>query len=90
MACRLSLYTCSDSFYAKAESIFDPTVTDSAVSVLCNLQTNDDSLKLKIEELQIDCEKGIVVEGFSQGSNLANLAKNYDDNVQAVFLKGGK
>ena len=58
--------------------------------MLCNLQTEDENLKSKIEALQIDCDKGIVVEGFSQGSNLANLAKNYDENVQAVFLKGGK
>ena len=84
------LYTCSDSFYAKAEAIFNPSKTDSATAVLCDLQTNDESLKSKIEALQIDCDKGIVVEGFSQGSNLANLAKNYDGNVQAVFLKGGK
>ena len=55
-----SLYTCSDSFYAKAEAIFDPIYyPDSATAVLCDLQTNDESLKSKIEALQIDCDKGI-------------------------------
>lgn len=35
-----------------------------------------------------DCSKGIVVAGFSQGSILAILSKNYDSRVQAGFGMG--
>jgi hypothetical protein len=32
--------------------------------------------------------KGIVVSGFSQGANMASLAKNYDSRVRAAYLAG--
>lgn len=35
-----------------------------------------------------DVSKGLVVMGFSQGANIASLAKNYDAAVQAAFLIG--
>ncbi len=35
-----------------------------------------------------DCDYGIVVGGFSQGSQLALLAKNYDSRVLAVWAQG--
>lgn len=35
-----------------------------------------------------DVSKGLVVMGFSQGANIASLAKNYDAAVEAVFLIG--
>jgi hypothetical protein len=35
-----------------------------------------------------DIAKGLVVMGFSQGANIASLAKNFDADVDAVFLIG--
>jgi len=59
----------------KARCIFDSIRTDSAVTTLCN-------------RAKADCTKGIVVGGFSQGSIIADLAKNYDARVQAAFGMG--
>jgi hypothetical protein len=57
---------------AKSSCIFNPGSTASAVSQLCSRGN-------------ADCSKGIVVAGFSQGSILGILAKNYDARVQAVY-----
>jgi len=57
---------------AKSSCIFNPNSTLSAVSQLCS-------------RAKADCSKGIVVGGFSQGSILALLAKNYDARVQAAY-----
>jgi hypothetical protein len=35
-----------------------------------------------------DCSKGIIMGGFSQGSQLALIAKNYDSRVKAVWTQG--
>lgn len=56
----------------KASCIFNPNSTTSAVAQLCS-------------RAKADCSKGIVVGGFSQGSVLATLAKNYDSRVQAAY-----
>ncbi len=59
----------------KANCIFKPDSPSSAVSQLCS-------------RAKADCSKGIVVAGFSQGSVLALLAKNFDARVQAVYGLG--
>lgn len=60
---------------AKASCAFNPNSAASAVSQLCARGT-------------ADCSKGIVVAGFSQGSIMAILAKNYDARVQAAYGTG--
>lgn len=60
---------------AKASCAFDPNSAASAVSQLC-------------ARGKADCAKGIVVGGFSQGSIMAILAKNYDARVQAAYGMG--
>lgn len=60
---------------AKAKCIYDPASSASAVAKLCG-------------RTKADCNKGIVVAGFSQGSILAILAKNYDARVQAAYGLG--
>jgi hypothetical protein len=59
----------------KASCIFNPNSANSAVSQLC-------------ARARADCSKGIVVGGFSQGSVLALLAKNFDARVQAAYGTG--
>lgn len=56
---------------AKSSCMFNPNSALSAVPQLC-------------ARAKADCSKGIVVGGFSQGSILALLAKNYDARVQAA------
>ncbi|HJV50344.1 MAG TPA: hypothetical protein VJ652_02730 [Noviherbaspirillum sp.] len=60
---------------SKSSCIFSPNSSVSAVSQLCS-------------RAKADCSKGIVVAGFSQGSVLALLAKNYDARVQASYGMG--
>lgn len=60
---------------AKSSCIFNPNSTLSAVAQLCS-------------RAKADCSKGIVVGGFSQGSVLALLAKNFDARVQAAYGMG--
>lgn len=59
----------------RSKCIFDSTSASSAVAALCSRS-------------QADCSKGIIVAGFSQGSVLGILSKNYDSRVQAVFGMG--
>jgi hypothetical protein len=59
----------------RAKCAFDPATATSAVATLCARPT-------------ADCSKGIVVAGFSQGSILAILAKNYDTRVEAAYGLG--
>jgi len=61
-------------FYQKrAESVYDYTRSDSALGVLCSLQG-------------VDCRKGIVLSGVSQGGALALLGNNYAPDVKAVYV----
>lgn len=60
---------------AKSSCAFNPNSTSSAVTALCS-------------RAKADCSKGIVVSGFSQGSILTLLAKNYDSRVQAAYGMG--
>jgi hypothetical protein len=69
-----SFGTCS-TLSTRSKCIFDAGSASSAVKALCSRPT-------------ADCSKGIVVSGFSQGSILAILSKNYDSRVQAVYGLG--
>lgn len=66
-----TIQVCS-SYTERAQSVFDATVSTSAVSVLCHLPG-------------AACSKGIVTAGESQGGMLAVLAKNYAPQVQATY-----
>jgi len=59
----------------RARCIFDASSASSAVAALCS-------------RTAADCSKGIVVAGFSQGSILSILSKNYDTRVQAAYGLG--
>jgi predicted esterase len=60
---------------SRARCIYDAGRSSSAISRLCS-------------RAKADCSKGIVVSGFSQGSIMATLAKNYDSRVQAAYGLG--
>lgn len=62
---------------SKASCMFNPNSAVSAISQLCS-------------RTKADCSKGIVVAGFSQGSIMAILAKNYDSRVQAAYGLGAQ
>jgi len=62
---------CPD-YISRAKSIFDSTRSTSAVGVLCSLSG-------------VNCGKGIVTAGMSQGAALSILAKNYAPSVMASF-----
>jgi dienelactone hydrolase len=63
--------TCS-AYTPRAKSLFEASVSTSAVSTICALSG-------------ASCSKGIVVSGISQGGILAVMAKNYAPEVQAVY-----
>jgi cysteine-rich repeat protein len=60
---------------SRAQCIFDPTASSSAINAICG-------------RAKADCSKGVVVSGFSQGANLASMAKNFDSRVLAAYLLG--
>ncbi len=60
---------------AKAQCVFNPSSATSAISALCS-------------RAKADCSKGVVVSGFSQGSVMSILAKNYDSRVEAAYALG--
>jgi hypothetical protein len=61
-----------EQYVVRAEGVFDITRPSSAISVLCSTSG-------------VDCGKGVVVDGISQGAAVALLAKNYAPPVQAVY-----
>ena len=69
-----AVQVCS-SYTERAQSVFNATVSTSAVGVLCKLPG-------------AACSKGIVTSGISQGGMLAVLAKNYAPNVAATYVIG--
>lgn len=70
-----SLFGSCSVLSGKTACAFNPNRQMSAVSRICALG-------------EADCSKGIVVAGFSQGSVMALLAKNYDTRVQAAYGMG--
>ena len=70
--------TCNQ-FRSKASSIFTTSSATSAISVLCSRP-------------KVDCTKGIIVSGFSQGAQLASLSANYVTtpySITGVYEMGG-
>jgi hypothetical protein len=59
-------------YVLRAQSVFDITRASSAINVLCSTAG-------------VDCGKGVVVYGISQGAAMALLAKNYAPAVRAVY-----
>jgi hypothetical protein len=59
----------------KAKCIFDPSAATSAIAQLCS-------------RAKADCNKGVLVGGFSQGAVIATLARNFDARVQAAWGMG--
>lgn len=59
----------------RARCIYNGANVNSALSKLCARAT-------------ADCSKGIVVGGLSQGSIMADLARNFDSRVQAAWDTG--
>ena len=57
------------------EGIFNASDSGSAANILAS-------------KPKADISKGLVVMGFSQGANIASLAKNYNSDVDAAFLIG--
>jgi hypothetical protein len=68
-------YAYCNGMQQKAHCIFGEERTQSALSHLC-------------KRSNVDCGAGIVVSGFSQGANLASLAKNFDARVRGAYLLG--
>eukprot|EP01084_Bolivina_argentea_P178324 308255_1 len=67
--------TCS-ALLTKAASMFDPENTQSALFVLCSEQG-----------LDIDCNKGVVLNGISQGGHLVSVsAVSAGDLIKAVVI----
>src|SRR5262249_52192715 len=59
----------------KAKCAFNPASAASAISKLCS-------------RAKADCNKGVLVGGFSQGAVMATLASNFDARVQAAWGMG--
>jgi hypothetical protein len=59
----------------RARCIYNGSSTASALSKLC-------------ARASADCSKGVVVAGLSQGSIMADLARNFDSRVQAAWGMG--
>ncbi len=59
----------------KSKCVFDPDSPTSAVSTLC-------------DRPKADCSRGIVAAGYSQGSVLSMLSRDYDTRVRAVHGMG--
>ncbi|HEX6245777.1 MAG TPA: hypothetical protein VFZ61_32860 [Polyangiales bacterium] len=68
-------YAYCNSMRAKAQCLFGKSGSASALSKLC-------------QRPNVDCERGIVVAGFSQGANLSALARNYEPRVAGALLLG--
>ena len=67
----LMIQTCWE-YQQRADSIFESARADSAMGKLCAMSG-------------VNCGKGIVTAGQSQGAALAIMAKNYEPNVQATL-----
>ena len=82
MAAKFKKRDTCDSPQSKAKCTF--AAPESALNLICN-NVNIDGRKAG---LYTDCDKGIVVVGFSQGGTLAMMSRRYDPRVQAVWVLG--
>ena len=76
-----------DSVESKAKcslSVDDPSAPESALNLICNNRR----INGKKARLHADCDKGIILAGFSQGASLAMLGRNVDKRVRAVWAMG--
>jgi len=64
------------SFEYRAKSIFDVAYPTSAISVLC-------------ARPNVDCSKGVLIMGFSQGSNIGSLAASYSPYIRGFYEVSG-
>ncbi|HEX3138532.1 MAG TPA: hypothetical protein VHQ87_00670 [Rhizobacter sp.] len=69
-----SFGTCT-TISTRAKCIFNPANANSAIAKLCS-------------RAKVDCSKGIVTGGLSQGSIISVLSKNYDSRIEASFGQG--
>lgn len=74
-ATRMKYPTSCSQMMDTVEGVFDSADAGSAINAIAARPTADVS-------------KGLVVMGFSQGANIASIAKNFDADVAAVFLIG--
>jgi dienelactone hydrolase len=76
-----------DSITAKAACSFaveSASAPESALHLICGNVRIDG----RRAGLQADCDRGIVVAGFSQGGSLAMLARDHDERVRAAWVLG--
>jgi len=72
-------------FHPKSEKIFDPALTGSVIHQLCD----DNDVFGHLNHVPVDCTKGLVVNGWSQGSHVASLAGNYASSLVTAGLFWG-
>ena len=72
-----------DRMDAKERCVFDSDISssDNAIDQLCGNQG-----PLATSNVQVDCSRGIVVSGHSQGGGMALMARNYDSRVRAAYV----
>jgi hypothetical protein len=76
-----------DSIGKKAGCTFpadSPSAPESALGIICG----NERIGGGDAGLRADCDRGIVVAGFSQGGALAMLARDHDQRVQAAWVIG--
>mmetsp|Transcript_13934 Transcript_13934/g.23703 ORF Transcript_13934/g.23703 Transcript_13934/m.23703 type:complete len:487 (+) Transcript_13934:102-1562(+) len=73
-----------DSFHDKSKKIFDASVTGSVLHQLCY----ENSFGHR-DHIPVDCQLGVVVSGWSQGSHVASLAGNYAPSLITAGLFWG-
>ena len=73
-----------DSFHEKSKKIFDASVTGSVLHQLCY----ENSFGHR-DHIPVDCQLGVVVSGWSQGSHVASLAGNYAPSLITAGLFWG-
>ncbi len=77
-----------DGFHEKSKKIFDASVKGSVLHQLCD----DENPFGHLNHVPVDCNKGVVVNGWSQGSHVASLAGNYAPSLitAGLFWANGK
>ena len=74
-----------DGFHEKSKKIFDGSIKGSVIHQLCY----DDNDFGHRDVIPVDCELGVVVNGYSQGSHVASLAGNYAPTLVTAGLFWG-
>lgn len=74
-----------DNFHQKSKKIFDVSVTGSVLHQLCY----EDNVFGHLDHIPVDCELGVAVNGWSQGSHVASLAGNYAPELVTAGLFWG-